>query len=267
MNLAICTCNFHFFHKGIFDTNENALIILISSKNYPINQILLKIFITNRTSFFLFGYSFAKIIFSIDSNRFFYNKQIHAIPEINPAFKISTTRKRQVTDCSERNNIILAEIPCAARDESRTWKSTRLVSKNVRNFGNNPQWISSIRPVAVRRMWRMAAKLSDPGSMPLEPTWLDFVLHFLPLSLSLSVNSRFFLANKRLSLTREMIPRFEACGGRRADSTKGMNRHCEMYFERNAARKSRGDREKIGLSNLTWCRSREAWFVLRVMGS
>ena len=186
MNLAICTCNFHFFHKGIFDTNENALIILISSKNYPINQILLKIFITNRTSFFLFGYSFAKIIFSIDSNRFFYDKQIHAIPEINPAFKISTTRKRQVADnCSERNNIILAEIPCAARDESRTWKSTRLVSKNVRNFGNNPQWISSIRPVAVRRMWRMAAKLSDPGSMPLEPTWLDFVLHFLPLSLSL----------------------------------------------------------------------------------
>lgn len=171
-------------------------------------------------------------------------------------------------DCSERNNIILAEIPCATRDESRTWKSTRLVSKNVRNFGNNPQWISSIRPVAVRRMWRMAAKLSDLGSMSLEPTWLDFVLHSISLSLSPSVNSRFFLANKRL-----FDPRNDSTfrSLRRTASARRIPQRGWIAIVKRTLREtrlgSRGDREKIGLSNLTWCRSREAWFVLRVMGS
>lgn len=53
--------------------------------------------------------------------------------------------------CLERNNIILTEIPRATRDESRTGKSTRLVGKDVRNFGNNPAMNFEYSPVAVPR--------------------------------------------------------------------------------------------------------------------
>ena len=62
------------------------------------------------------------------------------------ARKLDVAEARRVLDsCLERNNIILTEIPRATRDESRGWKSTSLVGKDVRNFGNNPRRISSIR--------------------------------------------------------------------------------------------------------------------------
>lgn len=90
----------------------------------------------------------------------------------------------------------------------------------------------------------------------------------LSLSLSPSVNSRFFLANKRL-----FDPRNDSTfrSLRRTASARRIPQRGWIAIVKRTLREtrlgSRGDREKIGLSNLTWCRSREAWFVLRVMGS